>query len=456
MTADEIFKVRQPQALSLLRGPGGTGSGRHGRTARNIALKLRKYCGSVTLIFVRRLRRLCGALLLIVSAAALMAAAAPAQDDERLDGLRRQRVQLARDAADVAVQVDALVADDAALVDALQQLDDYIDLQHTRVEAAEAAIAAAEAEADAARAEAEWFVDEIEALRERLRRRAVEAYVQPPANLVEQFSTGLNQSAVKLFLLDLALGNELEITDELRTAEAQIEVVRRRALDRAADADEERLAQQQRLADLEDARSAALELRREIQARIREWDLVSAEIEQADEEMEREIFRIEDEIRRREEERRRQEEEERRRAIEEERRRHEAENGPFELVAWPADGETTSGFGPRVHPIFGSVRQHNGIDLDGDTGDRVRAARSGEVILAGQRGGFGNVVVIYHGFGYSTLYGHLSRIEVSEGQDVQSGDRIGAIGSTGWSTGPHLHFEMRIDGRAVDPTPYLP
>jgi len=78
------------------------------------------------------------------------------------------------------------------------------------------------------------------------------------------------------------------------------------------------------------------------------------------------------------------------------------------------------------------------------------------VILAGQRGGFGNTIVLYHGLGYSTLYGHLSRIEVSEGQNVQSGDRIGAIGSTGWSTGPHLHFELRIDGKAVDPTPYLP
>ena len=385
-----------------------------------------------------------------------MAATALGQSDGRIEDLRRQREQLARDAADVASQVDALIADDEALIDALAELDGYVELQETRIDAAEAAIAAAEAEAAAARAEAEWFVDEIETIQERLRQRAIEAYVQPPVDVVEQFSTSLNESAVKLFLLDLAIGNELEITDELRTAEAQLEVVRRRALDRAEDADEERQAQQHRLADLEDARAAAMELRLEIQSRIEEWELVSADIERSDKEMEQEIFRIEEEIRRREEERRRQEEEARRRAIEEERRRHEAEHGPFELVAWPADGEKTSGFGPRVHPIFGTVRQHNGIDLGGDTGDRVRAARSGEVILAGQRGGFGNTIVIYHGLGYSTLYAHLSRIEVSEGQNVQSGDRIGAIGSTGWSTGPHLHFELRIDGGAVDPTPFLP
>ena len=385
-----------------------------------------------------------------------MAATALGQSDGRIEDLRRQREQLARDAADVASQVDALIADDEALIDALAELDGYVELQETRIDAAEAAIAAAEAEAAAARAEAEWFVDEIETIQERLRQRAIEAYVQPPVDVVEQFSTSLNESAVKLFLLDLAIGNELEITDELRTAEAQLEVVRRRALDRAEDADEERQAQQQRLADLQDARAAAMELRLEIQSRIEEWNLVSADIERSDKEMEREINRIEEEIRRREEERRRQEEEARRRAIEEERRRHEAEHGPFELVAWPADGEKTSGFGPRVHPIFGTVRQHNGIDLGGDTGDRVRAARSGEVILAGERGGFGNTIVLYHGLGYSTLYAHLSRIEVSEGQQVQSGDRIGAIGSTGWSTGPHLHFELRIDGSAVDPTPFLP
>jgi len=427
-----------------------------GSARRIVAHRLRKYCFFVTIFGVRRLRRLSGALLLIGSAAALMAAAALAQDDERIEDLRQQREQLARDAADAASQIDALVADDEALIDALRELDDFVDLQHTRIEAAESAILAAEAEAAAARAEAEWYVDEIETIRERLRQRAIQAYVQPPVDVVEQFSTSLNESAVKLFLLDLAIGSELEITDELRTAEAQLEVVRRRALDRAEAADEERQAQQQRLADLQDARAAATELRLEIQSRIEEWNLVSADIERSDTEMEQEIFRIEEEIRRREEERRRQEEEARRRAIEEERRRHEAEHGPFELVAWPADGEKTSGFGPRVHPIFGTVRQHNGIDLGGDTGDRVRAARSGEVILAGQRGGFGNTIVIYHGLGYSTLYAHLSRIQVSEGQNVQSGDRIGAIGSTGWSTGPHLHFELRIDGKAVDPTPYLP
>ena len=410
---------------------------------------------------MRRLRRLSGALsgalLLVGATVVLMTAAALAQSDDRIDDLRQQREQLARDAADVASQVDALVADDDALIAALAELDDYIELQETRIVAAEAAIMASEAEAAASEAEAAWLVDEIDAIRERLRRRAIDVYVQPPADVVEQLSsTSLGDNAVRMFLLDLAIGNELEITDELRTAEAQLEVVRRRAVERAAEAGREREAQWQRLSELEDARAAAMELRLEIQARIDEWELVSAEIEQADKEMERDLRRIEEEIRRAAEERRRQEEEARRRSIEEERRLSEAENGPFELVAWPADGVETSGFGPRIHPIFKTVRQHNGIDIDGDTGDRVRAARSGEVILAGWRNGFGNTIVIYHGLGYSTLYAHLSRIEVSVGQNVESGDRIGAIGSTGWSTGPHLHFELRDEEKAIDPTRFLP
>ena len=424
---------------------------------RNIAMLLRLSLMPGSPQSLRRVRRIFAALVAVAAAAALMVAVALGQEEEQISDLRGQREQLARDAADVARQIDALAADDQALVAALEDLEGYIELQQTRIDAAEASIAAAEAEAAAARAEAEWLVQDIAAIREKLRQRAIEAFVQPPADAVEQLSTpDPNEGAVRLFLLDLAIGNELEITDDLRTAEAHLEVVRRRAVQSAEEADRDRKAQQERLADLEDAQAAAIEMRTEIKARTEAWNLEAAQIQDADREMQREIRRIEEEIRRREAERRRQEELARRRAIEEERRAHEAANGPFQLVAWPADGEVTSGFGPRRHPIFGVVRPHNGIDLDGDTGDPVRAARSGEVILAGTRNGFGKTIVIYHGLGYSTLYGHLNSIAVSEGATVSSGDQIGTVGSTGWSTGPHLHFELRIDGGAVDPTPYLP
>ncbi len=116
----------------------------------------------------------------------------------------------------------------------------------------------------------------------------------------------------------------------------------------------------------------------------------------------------------------------------------------------------TSGFGWRVHPIYGSRRMHTGIDLDSDGGDPIYAAGGGVVVWASTRGGYGNCVIIDHGGGVATLYAHMSRIGVSSGQSVSQGDGVGAVGSTGASTGPHLHFEVRINGNPVDPVPYLP
>jgi murein DD-endopeptidase MepM/ murein hydrolase activator NlpD len=121
----------------------------------------------------------------------------------------------------------------------------------------------------------------------------------------------------------------------------------------------------------------------------------------------------------------------------------------------PADGPITSGYGYRVHPIFGTRRLHTGIDFGGGYGAPIFAAESGTVISAGSRGGYGNAIVIDHGGGTTTLYAHQSRFAVSGGAQVSRGQVIGYIGSTGYSTGPHLHFEVRINGATTDPAPYL-
>ncbi|MGH2683749.1 MAG: murein hydrolase activator EnvC family protein, partial [Actinomycetota bacterium] len=118
---------------------------------------------------------------------------------------------------------------------------------------------------------------------------------------------------------------------------------------------------------------------------------------------------------------------------------------------WPADGPITSGFGWRVHPIFGYRRFHSGVDIDAGCGSPIWAADSGRVISAGWMGGYGLASVIDHGNGLATLYAHQSSIGVSGGQSVRRGGRIGSVGTTGWSTGCHLHFEVRINGEPVDP-----
>ena len=123
---------------------------------------------------------------------------------------------------------------------------------------------------------------------------------------------------------------------------------------------------------------------------------------------------------------------------------------------WPADGKVVSGFGPRKHPIAGVVRQHNGVDIDAPYGAPVYAAASGRVLVASGMGGYGLTVVIDHGDGLSTLYAHLSQILVDASGQVQQGAVIGKVGSTGYSTGPHLHFEIRINGEPRDPLLWFP
>jgi murein DD-endopeptidase MepM/ murein hydrolase activator NlpD len=123
--------------------------------------------------------------------------------------------------------------------------------------------------------------------------------------------------------------------------------------------------------------------------------------------------------------------------------------------SWPVTGTITSPFGWRTNPLGGGPEFHQGLDIAAPMGTAVTAAAAGTVIMAQWYGGYGNYVLIDHGGGYSTGYGHLSAIYVSTGQSVARGQAIGAVGSTGQSTGPHLHFEVRIAGKPVDPAPRL-
>lgn len=125
------------------------------------------------------------------------------------------------------------------------------------------------------------------------------------------------------------------------------------------------------------------------------------------------------------------------------------------VMAYPSDASTSSPFGWRMHPILGYRRFHGGLDFAASYGSKIRAADSGRVIFAGWYGGYGRAVIINHGNGMTTLYGHTSELYVSEGQAVERGQAIAAVGSTGFSTGPHLHFEVRRNGTPVDPANYL-
>ena len=130
-------------------------------------------------------------------------------------------------------------------------------------------------------------------------------------------------------------------------------------------------------------------------------------------------------------------------------------SAPNGRLQWPTAGKLISGFGNRRHPIFGGTRFHSGVDLAAPSGTPIIAADGGEVLQASYSGGYGYSILIYHGGGFATFYAHMSSFAVGQGQMVKRGQVIGYVGTTGWTTGPHLHFEVRINGAAQNPMGYL-
>ena len=126
-------------------------------------------------------------------------------------------------------------------------------------------------------------------------------------------------------------------------------------------------------------------------------------------------------------------------------------------MKWPIEGHytITSNYGMRTHPITGVYKLHTGVDISATTGDNFTAIADGIVVKAGYNTAYGNMVIIDHGGGVQTLYAHGSEIIAQLGQEVKAGDVVLKVGSTGYSTGPHAHFEVRINGETVNPLNYI-
>jgi murein DD-endopeptidase MepM/ murein hydrolase activator NlpD len=128
---------------------------------------------------------------------------------------------------------------------------------------------------------------------------------------------------------------------------------------------------------------------------------------------------------------------------------------PSLLTTWPTFGSVMSGFGRRLSPFTGRLQMHNGIDIASSIGTPVRATADGVVLYRGWEGDYGNTIILDHGHGYVSKYAHLSHIHVKNGEYVHRGDIIGSVGHTGATTGPHLHFEVKVNGIPVNPKRYL-
>jgi len=422
----------------------------------------------------------------LVVGSVLAAPLVSAEDDPRetLREAREERERTLAERAELAKELDLLEASDAELLEALQVLNDQVASQELVVVRAEDAILDAIAAEAAVRDEIEITRQRANGIRQLARDRAVEAYVAPRGD------TGAGGDimvfARREALLRYVDLDGRDLLDQMRAAEDDLDLLTEEAgvrRDQAVALDAElELALTQLRNDVEAQERVRRELSDiigEVEAQIDAMAAADAEIAQIIRDAQREIARDEALARA---------------ATSTTTTRAPtatttaptdgdlpapddtapdntppddtttppaattttAAAAPTDLtLIWPTTGSVTSSFGSRVHPITGKVRNHTGIDIANAKGTSIWAAQSGTVIFSGRMGGYGEAVIVDHGSGASTLYAHMLSRSVSKGQAVNQGAEVGKMGSTGFSTGFHVHFELRIDGTAANPATYL-
>jgi len=368
----------------------------------------------------------------------VMALATPAFADPTPE---EKRVAAQSKKAEAAAQLDTLRANDAELEAAVRALDAGVAVEAANTDAANQALRAAERSLTGAQSRLAATEARMADLRTKVSEAAVRAYVHPGGDTLLEIvrSKDLGEASRRQALLAHVVSSDRDIVNQMRAARQDEQMEKENLAQAASVAAERKKAAAEKLAGLEKTRNDQVKLKNALDARIAQ---VTSEVAA----LSREEATLSALIRARQLP---PESSDSRSAP------AAAANSPAARVggsgvAWPTNGSVTSGFGYR----WGSL--HAGIDIANGTGTPIRAAKAGTVILAGWNGGYGNCIVIDHGGGFSTLYGHMTRLRASEGQRVSQGDLIGDMGSTGNSTGSHLHFETRLNGSPQDPSRYLP
>lgn len=338
--------------------------------------------------------------------------------------------------AEAAGKLNAAVAADSEIAAGLQAINEAAQSTSAKVEAAQRSLEAAKSAKETATAElANASTQQVE-VEAQLKVKAVEGFksgVEDPPSI---FFTdrSVNQTIRETTLLHQVNKGTAELLEELRTLKEDQQEAQVQADQAAADAEALQAQLKVELETLQDQQDVQLRLKREAESRISKWESTLSSYAAEDKS-------IQDLI-----------------------------NGssPTKVTVtqlrppsaygmqWPVVGPVTSEYGYRIHPVYGTRKLHSGLDVSAPKGTPISAAQGGTVLLAGVQGGYGNVVIVDHGDGVSTLYGHMSKINVSKGQQVNRGDIVGLVGATGTATGNHLHFEVRINGEATNPRPYLP
>ncbi len=394
-------------------------------------------------------KKLAVSILLAFGASLLFPASAlVAQDDnEVIEEAKEQRELKRQEQLAAEAEIALLEAEDLEVVAALEAATSLVNLQEAKAQAAEQRLQAALDTKIQAQEDFLAIASQIEEIEQRALTYAVESYIGMSDRRTEAWfeAEDATVAAHKVALLDLISSNTNDILDQLKLIQEERSYLLTKAAVAQEEADAIREELEQVRLELDAQKAAREEIKEELDVRRAHWDSVLATAVEEQQEITDFIAAEEERIAR---------------ELEEARRRAELEArlGQITEAGWvlPSPGAITSWFGPRLHPILGYVRMHNGVDFNCWTGDPIRAATDGIVITAEYYGGYGYTIIIQHANSISTLYAHLSGFNSQVNDYVVAGEQIGVCGSTGLSTGPHLHFEVRQSGVPVNPVPYLP
>ncbi len=368
-----------------------------------------------------------------------LASAAPAWSEPsgtpeaRRDAARTQKAKLAS-------EVDTLKASNDELESAVRALDAGVAVQTNANEAAQRALKSAETGLSAAEERLAATETRMADLKSRASQAAVRAYVHPGGDPFLEIvrSKDLGEASRRQALLSSMVSNDRDVMDQMRSARQDQQFDKANLTSARNAAEERKKAAAGKLAELQAARDQQGRLKSALDTRIQEYisevDALSREEATLTALLKSRAAAAA--------------------LISPSNDEGDDDDGGGRVsssgLAWPTSGPVTSGFGMR----WG--RLHAGLDIAPGYGTPVKAAKAGTVIMAGGNGGYGNCVVIDHGGGLTTLYGHMSKLTVNDGESVKQGEQVGNVGSSGSSTGPHLHFETRMGGSPQNPMRYLP
>ncbi|WP_338818857.1 hypothetical protein MTCOM_02610 [Moorella thermoacetica] len=376
------------------------------------------------------MRRKATALLLM---AALALGTVPAHGAS-VDDLQRQQQQLQQNIQEQQKLLQQKNDEGEALLQQLQQIEEDIRQKQAQIASLDQQLAAAQGRVQQVAAELQKAEAAQETRMSILRSRLKDIYQVGRVNYLEVLlqSTSLEDFLVRLELLTKIARGDINLIDEIKAEKAKIA-----AQKAELEAERDHIAQLRRQADNERVQLASRqENQRQLLAQVeQEKKRVAAALD----EMEATARQIAAKIR-----------------AEQAKSNRKLSPSGTKGMLWPLPGYTqiSSPFGWRIHPLLKTNRFHDGVDLPAPAGTEVIAPLDGQVISTGYLGGYGNHIVIDHGGGLSTMYAHLSAILVQDGQEVKKGQVIGRVGSTGWSTGPHLHFMVLLQGEPTNPMNY--